>query len=213
MITNKHRNVMKIQIYENDLPDDFEIDGDLAIDTETMGLDVAQSRLCVLQFSNGNGIAYLVHFKSMNFDAPNLKRLLKDSSRCKIFHFARFDLAVIKKYLDIELQNIFCTKIASKLLRTYTDHHGLKDLCRELLDVNISKQQQSSYWGSEDLTKSQQEYAANDVLFLHKIREIMLHRLEREGRLEIAMEVINFLPIRVKLDLIGYSDKDIFAHS
>ena len=177
-----------------------------------MGLNLHRDRLCVLQFSNGDGDAYLVQFTGTNYAAPNLKKLLTDEGRGKIFHFARFDLAAIKKYLGIDLSNIFCTKIASRLTRTYTDHHGLKDLCRELLDINISKEQQSSYWGDIELSTKQKEYAAKDVIYLHSLREILLKRLLTEGRSEIAHKLFQFLPTRANLDLIGWNNIDILAY-
>jgi ribonuclease D len=204
---------MKVTIYKNDLPNGFSIAGDLAIDTETMGLQFNRDRLCVLQFSNGDGDAYLVQFCGKDYSAPNLKKLLLDESRGKIFHYARFDLAVIEKYLGITLTNIFCTKIASKLVRTYTDYHGLKDLCRELLNISISKQQQSSYWGTDDLTKDQQLYAATDVIHLHELRAELERRLQATGRVELAHKIFEFLPVRSKLDLAGWNDIDIFAHN
>lgn len=194
------------------MPQDFQLPGDLAIDTETMGLNLQRDRLCLLQISNGDGNAYLINFINKSFDAPNLKRMLLDKTRCKIFHYARFDLAAIKKYLEIDLENIFCTKIASKLVRTYTDSHGLKDLCRELLAIQISKQQQSSYWGATELTSDQQEYAAKDVLYLHQIRSILQKMLDTEKRSEIAEQIFKFLPIRANLDLAGWNDIDIFMH-
>lgn len=177
-----------------------------------MGLNLQRDRLCVLQISNGDGNAYLVHFIDKNFNAPNLKKLLLDAARCKIFHYARFDLAAIKKYLEIDLENIFCTKVASKLVRTYTDSHGLKDLCRELLAIQISKQQQSSYWGNTVLTTEQTEYAAKDVLYLHQIRTILHNMLVTENRLEMAKQIFKFLPIRANLDLMGWNEIDIFVH-
>jgi ribonuclease D len=204
---------MKVTIYKNDLPEEFNLPGDLAIDTETMGLNFHRDRLCVIQISNGDGDSYLVQFKDENYDAPNLKKLLLDKNRSKIFHYARFDLAVIKKYLNVELSNIFCTKIASKLTRTYTDYHGLKDLCRELLNVNISKQQQSSYWGANELSDEQKEYAAKDVVYLHSLTEILIERLAELKRSNIAHQLFEFLPVRAELDLIGWNDIDIFAHS
>ncbi|WP_341752320.1 ribonuclease D [Candidatus Tisiphia endosymbiont of Piscicola geometra] len=203
---------MSIIVFQNDLPEDFNIAGDLAIDTETMGLNLHRDRLCLLQLSNGDGKAYLVNFIDKNYAAPNLKKLLLDKNRCKIFHYARFDLAAIRKYLGIDLENIFCTKIASKLVRTYTDAHGLKDLCRELLSVQISKQQQSSYWGRFDLTAEQKEYAAKDVLYLHQLRAILQDMLLTENRLDIAKQIFKFLPIRANLDLVGWNDIDIFMH-
>ena len=177
-----------------------------------MGLDLNRDRLCVIQISNGDGDAYLVQFSKDKYDAPNLKKLLLDENRGKIFHFGRFDLAVIKKYLNIELSNIFCTKIASKLIRTYTDHHGLKDLCKELLGINISKQQQSSYWGTDKLSEDQKEYAAKDVIYLHSLRAVLLEMLIVENRNDIAHKLFEFLPTRVNLDLMGWNDIDIFSH-
>ncbi|ADE29951.1 ribonuclease D [Rickettsia prowazekii] len=203
---------MNIKIYQNDLPSNFKLEGDIAVDTETMGLNIHRDKLCLLQFSNGNGEAHLVHFINQDYTAPNLKMLLLDKTRCKIFHFARFDLASIKKYLSIDLENIFCTKISSKLVRTYTDSHGLKDLCRELLNINISKQQQSSYWGTDHLSLEQKEYAAKDVLYLHQLKDILQKMLLRENRLELAHDIFRFLPTRVHLDLIGWDQIDIFMH-
>ncbi|AFC71274.1 ribonuclease D [Rickettsia australis] len=203
---------MTITIYQNDLPNNFELEGDIAIDTETMGLNLHRDKLCLLQFSNGNGEAHLVHFVNQDYTAPNLKALLLDKTRCKIFHFARFDLASIKKYLSIDLENIFCTKISSKLVRTYTDSHGLKDLCRELLNINISKQQQSSYWGTDNLSSEQKEYAAKDVLYLHQLKDMLQKMLLRENRLELAHDIFRFLPTRANLDLIGWNEIDIFMH-
>ncbi|ABV76193.1 MULTISPECIES: ribonuclease D [Rickettsia] len=203
---------MTIKIYQNDLPNNFTLEGDLAIDTETMGLNLHRDKLCLLQFSNGNGEAHLVHFTNQDYTAPNVKALLLDKTRCKIFHFARFDLASIKKYLSIDLENIFCTKISSKLVRTYTDSHGLKDLCRELLNINISKQQQSSYWGADNLSSEQKEYAAKDVLYLHQLKDILQKMLLKENRYELAQDIFRFLPIRANLDLIGWNEIDIFMH-
>lgn len=177
-----------------------------------MGLNLHRDRLCLLQLSNGDGKAYLVNFIDKNYAAPNLKKLLLDKNRCKIFHYARFDLSAIRKYLGIDLENIFCTKISSKLVRTYTDAHGLKDLCRELLSVQISKQQQSSYWGRLDLTAEQKEYAAKDVLYLHQLRATLQDMLLVENRLDIAKQIFKFLPIRANLDLVGWNDIDIFMH-
>ncbi len=203
---------MQIKVFQNDLPEDLVIEGDIAIDTETMGLNLHRDKLCLLQLSSGKDDAYLVQFSSGNYSAPNLKKLLSDPSRRKIFHFARFDLAAIEKYLGLTLENIFCTKIASKLSRTYTDSHGLKELCRELLALQISKQQQSSYWGASQLTKDQQEYAARDVLYLHKISEILEGMLVDQGRLELAKKLFSFLPVRAHLDLLGWNDIDIFSY-
>ena len=203
---------IKITIFQNDIPDGLDIPGDLAIDTETMGLQLNRDRLCLLQMSNGDNSAYLVQFVNKTYNAPNLIKLLTDSNRCKIFHFARFDLAAIKKYLNVDLENVFCTKIASRLARTYTDAHSLKELCRELLSIQLSKQQQSSYWGNDILSKEQQEYAAKDVIYLHKIRTILQEMLVKEGRMEIAHKIFAFLPTRSNLDLLGWQDIDIFMH-
>lgn len=188
------------------------LEGDLAIDCEAMGLNYHRDRLCLLQLSNGNGEAYLVNFIADNYAAPNLKKLLSDHSKIKIFHFARFDVAIIKKYLDINLNNIYCTKIASKIARTYTDSHSLKDLCREFLGINISKQQQSSDWGGE-LNQEQINYSAIDVLYLHEIKLKLDLMLQRENRLNLAYECFKFINTRIQLDLMGWNNIDIFAHS
>jgi ribonuclease D len=201
-----------IHTFNNDLPANLRITGDLAINTETMGLNIKRDRLCLVQISNGGSDSYLIKFDQGNYAAPNLKKLLNDPKSIKIFHFARFDLASIQHYLGVEINNIFCTKIASRLVRTYTDYHGLKDLCRELLGVHISKQQQSSYWGSATISKEQEDYAAGDVLYLHKLRDALTDMLKRENRLELAQEIFKFLPTRVSLDLLGWGDADIFAH-
>ncbi len=201
-----------IYFFQNDIPDNFQIEGDLAIDTETMGLNLHRDRLCLLQFSNGNDDAYLVQFLDHNYNAPNLKKLLLDESRCKIFHFARFDIAAIQKYLEVEIENIFCTKIASKLVRTYTDNHGLKEICKELLQIQISKQQQSSYWGSDIISEEQKDYAAKDVLYLHQLMAILTKMLIKENRLELAKKIFEFLPTRTCLDNMGWSEIDIFIH-
>ena len=201
-----------VYLYQNDIPDDFVLEGDIAIDTETMGLNNHRDRLCLLQFSNGNGDAHLVQFTNSNYDAPNLKKLLADDKRVKIFHFARFDVAVIYLYLGVIIDNLYCTKIASRLSRTYTSEHGLKDLCRELLSIQISKQQQSSDWGRIELSKEQKDYAASDVLYLHSLREKLNEILVREGREELALGCFNFLPVRVLLDTEGWQGEDIFQH-
>lgn len=200
--------------YEQDIPDDFVFNSNLmAIDTETMGLNLHRDRLCVIQFSSGDGNAHLVRFEPNQYHCPNLLKLLEDSSITKIFHYARFDVACLYKFLNIMVEPVYCTKIASKLVRTYTDRHGLKDLCRELLDTSISKQQQSSYWGNTHLSEDQQSYAAGDVLYLHEIKEQLDFMLEREKRTELAKKCFEFLPTRVLLDLQGWPDTDIFAHS
>ena len=202
-----------INQYLNDLPDDLHLEGDIAIDCETMGLNLKRDRLCWVQLADEKGEVYLIQITKGIKAAPNLAKLLENELNQKIFHFARFDVAALKQYLNIEIKNIFCTKIASKLVRTYTDSHGLKDLCRELLGVQLSKQQQSSDWGAESITKDQQQYCANDVLYLHKLREKLTVMLKRENRLEIATQCFNFIPARTWLDLVGWETTDIFAHS
>ena len=201
-----------IEIFDNDLPQNFQLDGDLAIDTETMGLNITRDRLCLIQISNGGPNAYLVRFDKNNYAAPNLKRLLGNTDSQKIFHYARFDLAVIKYYLGVEIKNIFCTKIASKLVRTYTEYHGLKDLCRELIGVQISKQQQSSYWGNSTLSEEQKTYASGDVIYLHDLRKKLISMLNTEGRMDLATQIFAFLPTKVYLDLNGWAELDIFSY-
>lgn len=204
---------MTINLYKNDLPNDFNISHRaLAIDTETMGLNPIRDRLCLVQISTGDGDAHLVQFDDDNYEAPNLKKLLTDPNSTKIFHFARFDIAVLYYYLDIMLTPLFCTKIASRLTRTYTDRHGLKDLCREVLDVEISKQQQSSDWGAETLSEEQLHYAAADVLYLHQLKTHFDSVLEREDRTELAQKCFEFIPTRAKLDLLGWDEVDILSH-
>lgn len=198
--------------YKHDLPDDLELKGDIAIDTEAMGLNNIRDRLCAVQLSCGDGNAYVVHFPEKSYDCPNLKKVLSQKDIFYIFHFARFDVAIIKHYLDIDFDNIYCTKIASKLCRTYTEQHGLKDLCKELVGVSLSKQQQSSNWGAKELSKEQLNYAANDVLHLHRIRDRLNEMLEIEDRLAIAKKCFDFIPTRAKLDLIGWEGLDIFHH-
>ncbi|MEO1748649.1 MAG: ribonuclease D [Pseudomonadota bacterium] len=185
----------------------------IAVDSETLGLNPHRDRLCVVQLSPGDGSADVVQIAKGQKRAPNLAALMRDRSKTKIFHFARFDVAVLKNALGINTQPIFCTKIASRLTRTYTDRHGLKDICRELLGVDLSKQQQSSDWAAEELTRAQMEYAASDVLHLHALMDVLVERLEREGRTKIAQECFRFLPTRAELDLVGWPDEDIFAHS
>ena len=204
---------MAVHYHEEDLPAGVLAPGPVAIDTETMGLITHRDRLCVLQISDGKGDEHLVRFANgSSYDAPNLKAVLADPERLKLYHYARFDLAAIYHYMGVMAGPVFCTKIASKLTRTYTDRHGLKNLINELLGEDISKQQQSSDWGADTLTDAQREYAASDVRFLHRLREQLIPRLEREGRLEIAQACFDFLPTRAKLDLAGWSDKDIFSH-
>lgn len=203
----------KISLYKNDLPNDLIIDGDLAIDTEAMGLNNKRDRLCLIQIADEKGKIFLVQFERGVSKAPNLEKLLTNPKTQKIFHFARFDLAIINEYLGIKVKNIFCTKIASKLVRTYTDSHGLKDLCRELLGVQISKQQQSSDWGAEVLTKEQHEYAAGDVIHLHALRDKLKVLLIREDRMLLAQACFDFLIYRAMLDGAGWENTDIFSHS
>ena len=195
-----------------DLPPNLDLGTVVAIDSETMGLKPHRDRLCLIQLSSGDGNAHLVKFEQQNYNAPNLVKLLENSDITKIFHYARFDVAVINKYLQAQIDSIYCTKIASKLVRTYTDKHGLKDLCKELLLLDLSKQQQSSDWGAKDLTEEQKIYAASDVLYLHKIKEILDQRLLREERYELAAFCFEFLQTRANLDLIGYENDDIFSH-
>jgi ribonuclease D len=198
-------------LYKNDLPDNLEFGTSVAIDTETMGLNIFRDRLCLLQLSTGDGDAHLVQFEQNSYNAPNLRKLLNDDNIQKIFHFARFDLATIKYYLKANITNVYCTKVASKLIRTYTDAHGLKSLCDELLNIDLSKKQQSSNWGSETLTEKQISYAASDVLYLHQLQEILNKMLKTENRQEIFQSCMNFLPTRVDLDINNFTN-DIFAH-
>jgi len=203
---------MPINLYRGDLPSGLNLGPIVAIDSETMGLKPQRDRLCLIQLSSGNGNAHLVQFERCNYTAPNLVKLLEDPDITKVFHYARFDVAIIKKYLKVRTTSIYCTKIASKLVRTYTDKHGLKDLCKELLNVDLSKQQQSSDWGAKNLTEEQKTYAASDVLYLHKIKEILDQRLLREERDELAAFCFEFLQTRANLDLIGFENEDIFSH-
>ncbi len=204
---------MANHLHINDLPPGLTFGDIVAIDSEAMGLHPHRDRLCLVQMSRGDGDCHMVHFPPPgDYAAPNLRALLADPSVLKLFHFARFDLAVIEHYLGVTCQPVYCTKIASKLVRTFTDRHGLKDLCRDLLGVDISKQQQSSDWGAEELTPDQQAYAASDVLHLHGIKKVLDERLAREGRAEMAQACFDFLPHRAKLDLAGWEEVDIFHH-
>lgn len=203
---------MTIRLHRGDLPDLSRFNGAVAVDTETMGLNPHRDRLCVVQLSSGDGSADVVQIPPGKVDASNLKSLLGDASITKIFHFARFDMAVLYHALGVMPQPVFCTKIASKLTRTYTDRHGLKDLVSEVLNVSLSKQQQSSDWGAVELTPEQLQYAASDVLHLHALWAKLKALLEREGRLDLAEACFAFLPVRGQLDLLGYEDPDIFAH-
>jgi ribonuclease D len=205
--------IMTVRLHRGDLPDLTRYASSVAIDTETMGLHPHRDRLCVVQLSNGDGSADVVQIPRDHSDAPNLKRLLDDPKVTKIFHFARFDIAALYNAFGVMPQPVYCTKIASRLGRTYTDRHGLKDLVRELLNIDLSKQQQSSDWGSDALSEAQLAYAASDVLHLHALRERLDTMLAREGRLGLAQACFDFLPARAKLDLQGWDSEDIFAHS
>ena len=203
---------MKVKIHKNDLPNNLNLGKIIAIDTETMGLDYKRDPLCLVQISSGNEEVHLIQINRKTFKADNLKKILEDNEIKKIFQFARFDLAVLNYYLKAEINNVYCTKIASKIGRTYTDKHGLKDLCKELLNIDLSKQMQSSDWGAETLTEQQVNYAASDVLHLHKIKEELDKILIRENRMELAEHCFKFLKHRVTLDLAGWNNQDIFAH-
>ena len=204
---------MTIRLHRGDLPDLTHYKNSVAIDTETMGLDPHRDRLCVVQLSSGDGSADVVQIPAGPVNAPNLKALLADASITKIFHFARFDIATLYHALGVIPQPLYCTKIASRLSRTYTDRHGLKDLVRELLNIDLSKQQQSSDWGADSLSEAQLAYAASDVLHLHALRERLDAMLAREGRTAIAQACFDFLPTRARLDLGGFEAEDIFAHT
>ena len=204
---------MAVHLHEEDLPEGVLAPGPIAIDTETMGLITPRDRLCVVQISDGGGDEHLVRFKpGSDYAAPNLKAVLADPARLKLYHFARFDLAAIEHYLGVTAAPAYCTKIASKLTRTYTDRHGLKNLVEELLGVSLSKQQQSSDWGGPDISDAQREYAASDVRYLHRLREELDRRLAREGRTALARACFDFLPTRARLDRLGWAEQDIFAH-
>ncbi|HEY0326273.1 MAG TPA: ribonuclease D [Allosphingosinicella sp.] len=204
---------MTVHFHEEDLPEGVLAPGPVAVDTETMGLQLGRDRLCVVQISDGRGDEHLVRFgPGSNYAAPNLRAVLADPQRLKLYHFARFDLASIRAYLGVMAEPVYCTKTASRLIRTYTDRHGLKDLVRELLGHEISKQQQSSDWGAPTLSDAQMEYAATDVRYLHAMKEILDDRLAREGRTQLAQACFDFLPHRAMLDLAGWADEDIFAH-
>jgi ribonuclease D len=203
---------MKIKLHKDDLPDGLDLGPIVAIDTETLGLNPFRDRLCLAQLSSGNGVCHAVQFAAGEYKAPNLKRLLSNSKVLKLFHYARFDVAVLKRYLGVVTKPVYCTKIASKLVRTYTDKHGLKDLVKELLNVDLSKEQQSSDWGADTLTEKQLAYAANDVAYLHRLKEKLDEMLAREGREVLAQACFDFLPSRAELDLAGWDEIDIFAH-
>ncbi|WP_127520170.1 ribonuclease D [Mesorhizobium sp. Z1-4] len=205
---------MTIRFHRHDLPDlaNYDVDA-VAIDTETLGLNPLRDRLCVVQISPGDGTADVIQISRGQKKAPNLVSLLRDRKVTKLFHFGRFDLAVLFHTFGVMPQPVFCTKIASRLTRTYTDRHGLKDICSELLGISLSKVQQSSDWAAETLSPEQLEYAASDVLYLHRLRDVLVERLEREGRAKEADACFRFLPTRAKLDLMGWDEEDIFAHS
>jgi ribonuclease D len=204
---------MSHTVHFRDLPDGLDLGPEVAIDCETMGLHPHRDRLCVVQLSGGDGTAHLVQIEKGQTAAPNLEKLLTDPNVLKLFHYGRFDIAAMQNAFGVVTAPVFCTKIASRLVRTYTDRHGLKVLLQELLGIDISKQQQSSDWGSETLSQAQVEYAASDVLYLHKLRDALVQMLEREGRMDLAQSCFDFLPTRAQLDLAGWPDTDIFAHS
>ncbi|MGR3375777.1 ribonuclease D [Salipiger abyssi] len=204
---------MANHLYQGDLPDGLDLGPVVAIDCETMGLDPHRDRLCVVQLSGGDGNAHLVQVAKGQTEAPNLCRLLRDENVLKLFHFGRFDIAAMYHAFGALAAPVYCTKIASRMVRTYTDRHGLKALTQELLGVDISKQQQSSDWGADTLTDAQLDYAASDVLYLHRLREALNRMLEREGRVELAQACFDFLPTRALLDLEGWPETDIFAHA
>jgi ribonuclease D len=204
---------MSVYFHEEDLPEGVLAQGPVAVDTETMGLQLGRDRLCLVQISDGRGDEHLVRFgKGSDYAAPNLRAVLTDPARLKLYHFARFDLASIQRYLGVMAEPVYCTKTASRLIRTYTDRHGLKDLVRELIGTEISKQQQTSDWGAPELSDAQKDYAASDVRYLHQLKEKLDERLEREGRMPLAKACFGFLPHRALLDLEGWADVDIFAH-
>ncbi len=204
---------MTVHFHEEDLPEGVLASGPVAVDTETMGLQLVRDRLCVVQISDGRGDEHLVRFaQGSDYAAPNLRSVLADPARLKLYHFARFDLASIYRYLGVMAEPVYCTKTASRLIRTYTDRHGLKDLVKELVGVEISKQQQTSDWGAAELSDAQKEYAASDVRYLHQMKERLDERLKREGRTAFAKACFDFLPYRALLDLQGWAEVDIFAH-
>jgi ribonuclease D len=203
---------LTVTLHRGDLPAGLDFGSAVAIDSETMGLNPYRDRLCVVQLSSGDGTSHLVQFPLGQYEAPNLKALLTDPDVTKLFHFGRFDIAVMQRYLGVVTAPVYCTKIASRLVRTFTDRHGLKDLCKELLGVELSKQQQSSDWGAAELTDEQLKYAASDVLYLHQLRAKLDEMLAREGRTELAQACFDFLPARALLDLEGWPEIDIFAH-
>ena len=203
---------MANKLYKGDLPAGIDFGTSVAVDTETLGLIPRRDKLCVVQLSSGDGNGHLVQLDRSNYDAPRLKALMADTNVTKIFHFARFDVAVLKHYLGVDVAPVYCTKIASKLVRTYTDKHGLKDLIKELLGVELNKQQQSSDWGAHTLSDAQKQYAAQDVIYLHEVKARLDQMLEREGRTAIARACFDFVGVRAALDLGGWTEEDVFAH-
>jgi ribonuclease D len=203
---------MKMKLHQNDLPDGLDLGPVVAIDTETLGLNPFRDRLCLAQMTGGDGVCHMVQFAAGQYAAPNLKRMLAEPKVLKLFHFARFDIAMFRRWLGVDCKPVYCTKIASKLVRTYTDKHGLKDLVRELLGVELSKEQQSSDWGARELSEKQLAYAANDVAHLHQLKDALDAMLAREGRTDLAQACFDFLPSRAELDLAGWDEVDIFAH-
>lgn len=204
---------IEIHIHRGDIPRGLDFGDAVAVDTETQGLNLQRDRLCVVQLSAGDGVCHLLQIGPDDYAAPNLKALMTDTGVTKIFHFARFDVAIMKRWMDITIKPVFCTKIASKLIRTYTDRHGLKDVTRELLGIDLSKAQQSSDWAAPELSEAQHAYAASDVLNLHAIRDRLQEMLVREGRAELARSCFDFLETRADLDLAGWQETDIFSHS
>ncbi|MGQ0741682.1 MAG: ribonuclease D [Alphaproteobacteria bacterium] len=203
---------MKINLHQGDLPEGVNFGASVAVDTEALGLNPNRDRLCLVQLAGAEGQVHVVQFARSAYQAPNLKKLLRDRKVLKIFHFARFDLAILRRYLSVMPMPVYCTRTASRLARTYTDKHGLKELVKELLDVDLSKVQQSSDWGAEKLTDQQLAYAANDVAYLHRLKTALDAMLMREGRMQLAQACFAFLPARASLDLAGWADQDIFAH-
>ena len=203
---------MATKLYKGDLPAGLDFGSAVAVDTETLGLVPRRDKLCLVQLSSGDGNAHLVQLDRSSYDAPNLKALLANPAVTKIFHFARFDVAALKQYLSVDTGPVYCTKIASRLTRTYTDKHGLKDLIKELLGIELNKQQQSSDWGAHVLSDAQKQYAAQDVLYLHELKSRLDQMLEREGRAAIARACFDFVPVRAALDLAGWTEEDVFAH-
>jgi len=204
---------MTATLHQGDLPANISLGDVVAVDSETLGLNPQRDRLCLVQLSSGDGTAHLVQFKAgAGYDAPNLKKILADRKTLKLFHFARFDVGVLQKYLGVLTAPVYCTKIASRLTRTFSNHHSLKALCRDMLDIDLDKQQQTTDWGSGELTEAQIEYAASDVLYLHKLKSLLDEALKREGREHLAKACFEFLPTRALLDIGGWPDEDIFAH-